>query len=246
MATKVFGYKQGSRSAKALADGLRGRVLKHEGSRYTYRDGDTIINWGSGQTDNPVLRNTLNPPAMVARASNKLTAFQTLQPLGIRVPPFWTNMEDIPDDAFPVVCRTVLNGHSGAGIVIADDRGALVNAPLYTKYVRKQDEYRIHVVRGQVISVQRKARRNDHENPNWQVRNLAGGFVYVRDGVNPPNDVSEQATAACMALDLDFGAVDVLWNERQQQAYVLEVNTAPGLEGASVDHYVEAFGRIVR
>jgi D-alanine-D-alanine ligase-like ATP-grasp enzyme len=36
---------------------------------------------------------------------------------------------------------------------------------------------------------------------------------------------------------LDFGAVDVIWNEKQQRAYVLEVNTAPGLEGQTVDDY---------
>ena len=38
---------------------------------------------------------------------------------------------------------------------------------------------------------------------------------------------------------LDFGAVDVLWNERQQKAYVCEVNTAPGLEGITLDNYLK-------
>src|SRR3546814_3140988 len=36
------------------------------------------------------------------------------------LPKFWTKKEDIPDEAFPIVCRTVLSGHSGVGIVIAD------------------------------------------------------------------------------------------------------------------------------
>lgn len=250
MSIKIFGYKSGSRSASSLARGLGARVLKHRGSRYVPRNGDTIINWGSADTNNPLLRNALNKPAMVNRATNKLTAFQRMQAAGVRIPDFWTRREDIPNETFEnrgkVVCRTTLSGHSGVGIVIASNRNQLVNAPLYTKYVKKQDEYRIHVCRTSIISVQRKALRNGWPNPNHQIRNLAGGYVYVRDGVNPPEDVRRQALAAIAALGLDFGAVDVIWNNREQRAYVLEVNTAPGLEGTTVEHYVQALGRIVR
>jgi glutathione synthase/RimK-type ligase-like ATP-grasp enzyme len=46
---------------------------------------------------------------------------------------------------------------------------------------------------------------------------------------------------AVAALGLDFGGVDVIWNERRQMAYVLEVNTACGLEGQTVNDYAEAF-----
>jgi D-alanine-D-alanine ligase-like ATP-grasp enzyme len=49
-----------------------------------------------------------------------------------------------------------------------------------------------------------------------------------------------------MALGLDFGAADVLFNARRNQAYVLEVNTAPGLEGQTVNDYAEAFKEMIR
>lgn len=254
MAIKIFGYKPGSRSASSLARGLGARVLKHRGSQYRPRVGDTIINWGSADANNPLLRNALNKPAMVNRATNKLTAFRRMQEAGVRVPEFWTRREDIPNEVFgqrerrrpAVVCRTVLSGHSGVGIVLARSRRDLVAAPLYTRYIPKQDEYRVHVCRTSIISVQRKALRNGWPNPNHQVRNLDGGYVYVRDGVNPPADVTNQALAAINALGLDFGAVDVIWNNHEQRAYVLEVNTAPGLEGTTVEHYVAALGRIAR
>ena len=250
MSVKIFGYKPGSNSAKALADGLGARVLKHEGSRYRYKDGDTIVNWGSTNQDNPLLVNALNKPVVVQRASNKLTALQTLREFGVRVPDFWTRTEDIPDEAFPIVCRTVLSGHSGVGIVISNSRRELVAAPLYTRYVKKQDEYRIHVCRTRdgeqsIISVQRKALREGHPDPNFRVRNLANGFIYVRENVHPPVDVTNQAQAALLALDLDFGAVDVIWNARAGAAYVLEVNTAPGLEGATVEHYTNALRGLI-
>src|SRR3546814_3666736 len=56
-----------------------------------------------------------------------------------------SDLEDIPDEAFPIVCRTVLSGHSGVGIVIADNRDDLVPANLYVKYVKKKEEYRVHL-----------------------------------------------------------------------------------------------------
>ena len=160
------------------------------------------------------------------------------------LPDFWTNQEDIPDNAFPVVCRTVLAGHSGDGIVIARTRGELAAASLYVKYVKKQDEYRVHVGRGAepvVIAVQRKARRLGHENPNWEVRNHDNGFVYARDGFVAPTAVIDAAKEAFTVSGLDFGAVDVIYNHQQARAYVLEINTAPGLEGQTVADYVVFF-----
>lgn len=243
MPFKVYPYKQGSNGARALANGLTGRVLKLERSNYVERPQDTIINWGSS---GPVpYRTVLNRPEAVTVASNKLSCLTALRNQ-CRIPDFWTRQEDIPNEAFPIMCRTILNGHSGAGIVVANDRGELVRAPLYVRYVKKIDEYRVHVGRdrdGQsiIISIQRKAKRNGVENANYRIRNLANGFVYVRNDVNPPDDVLEQAKAALRAVELDFGAVDVIWNGHERRAYVLEINCAPGLEGQTVEDYARFF-----
>ena len=56
-----------------------------------------------------------------------------------------------------------------------------------------------------------------------------------------PEDCEKQAVAAVVALGLDFGAVDVVYNVKEQKAYVLEVNSAPGLSGTTLDKYVEVF-----
>ncbi len=65
-------------------------------------------------------------------------------------------------------------------------------------------------------------------------------FVFARGGVEAPEDVKTQAIEAIRALGLAFGAVDVIWNEKQQKAYVLEVNTAPGLCGQTLEDYANA------
>lgn len=245
MAIKIYPYKQGSRSARALADALGGRVLRLQGSTYRYNPRDVLINWGNRQGVPFRDARYLNSAIAVTNASNKLTAFEVMGYNGVQIPEFWTTRVAIPDDAFPVVCRTVLNGHSGAGIVIANTREELVAAPLYVKYMKKRDEYRIHVGRNGIIAIQRKAIPNGTEPIDTRIRNHHNGYVFVRGDVNPPEQVITQATAAINALGLDFGAVDIIWNNHYQLATVLEVNTAPGLEGQTITDYANYFRGLI-
>jgi glutathione synthase/RimK-type ligase-like ATP-grasp enzyme len=53
--------------------------------------------------------------------------------------------------------------------------------------------------------------------------------------------LQEAAIRTVEILGLDFGAVDIIWNKKQDRYYVLEVNTAPGLEGETVVRYANAF-----
>ena len=55
----------------------------------------------------------------------------------------------------------------------------------------------------------------------------------------------QEATAAVEALCLDFGAVDVVWNATKNKAFVLEVNTAPGVEGTTLEEYKEYFENVL-
>jgi hypothetical protein len=271
MRYRVLPYRQGSKGAKALADALGGKVLKLQGSSFVWKPGDVVINWGNvdpslvnGWPAQPI---NYNQAAQLKGASNKKLFFELMYGANLSsiIPRFWVNKEDIPDDAFPVVCRTVLAGHSGDGIVIANDYEHLVNAPLYVQYIKKKDEYRVHVgrktssnpetaatppgsaeeavARTSIIAIQRKARRLDtpDEDVNWKVRNHANGFVFVRGGVSPHPDVIDAARSALLASGLDFGAVDVIYNEEKAKAYVLEINTAPGLEGQTVEDYAQFF-----
>jgi glutathione synthase/RimK-type ligase-like ATP-grasp enzyme len=267
---RVLPYRQGSKGARALADALGGRVLKLEGSTFSPRAGDVIINWGNTEISNIHGHYfTYNSRDTIKNASNKLRFFQLMSQGGLSdvIPRYWTNSSEIPPDVFTnggkVVCRTVLAGHSGDGIVIASSPDDLVHAPLYVEYVKKQDEYRVHVgmkeepvpvlhpldgavdvvANPKIIAIQRKARRHDTPDDavNWQVRNHQNGFVYTRNGFTAPEAVLSAARTALAASGLDFGAVDVIYNANQGRAYVLEVNTAPGLEGATIMNYRDFF-----
>jgi glutathione synthase/RimK-type ligase-like ATP-grasp enzyme len=253
---RIYPYKQGSASAKKLAEALRGKVLKHVGSKYKPKRGDVVVNWGAGAP--PVLAPATILNADVRIAQCKLASLIKLAEAGVRVPDFVADgvnrihperkvRDAVIDMGFPVVCRTKLRGHSGDGIVIANNAEELVDAPLYTKYVKKKDEYRVHVLKDNPFFVQRKARKLDHEQPNWLVRNLAGGFVFVEcPEEEVPDDVVNQAVRAIAALGLDFGGVDVIWNEREGKAYVLEVNTACGLEDRTAEKYQQSLDNLFK
>lgn len=177
----------------------------------------------------------------------------------VRTPQYtdqWRTAQIWLNEGFTVVERHVLNGNSGEGIILrepdVDDDGDAPRVdrqcPLFVKYVPKKQEWRIHVCSGKAVDIQRKARRKDvaDEDVNWKIRNHDNGFIFARnEGIECPQDVINQAVNAVKAIGLDFGAVDVIFNEKEKQAYVLEVNTAPGLSGSTLEGYTERFKDII-
>lgn len=256
----LYPYKFGSKSGKALAEALGAKRIKHKNSKFKGRNTKTVINWGSSTLPQEVLKcKVLNNPDNVGLVSNKLTFFNHLneveRALVARGEPFpklsfpeFTEDKDLAQawlaEGTTVVERHKLTGNSGDGIVITEPDGELGNAKLYTKYIPKKEEYRVHVFNGQPIDIQRKARVRDvpDDDVNWKVRNLAGGFIFARneDHQVPPL-VAHQAVLAVERCGLHFGAVDVVYNEKQGMPYVLEINTAPGLSGTTLEKYCEAF-----
>lgn len=243
---KIYPYKPGSASAKALAEALGVKRIKHNG-KALYNQGATIINWGASHLKRAIVHPaTINSYESVAIAGNKLETFKALSG---HVPiPDWTEerVEALQwlGEGFTVVSRTVLNGHSGAGIFLKrpEDQGIMEQAPLYTKYIKKKDEYRLHVFRDNVFFVQRKARKKEvpDDQVNWQIRNHGNGFIFAHEGVDVPEEAKLDAIMAVKQLGLDFGAVDVV-HGTNGKFYILEVNTAPGLEGTTLQKYVEVF-----
>lgn len=144
----------------------------------------------------------------------------------------------------PVVCRTLLRGSEGRGIVVAETQDQLVVAPLYTRYFKKKTEYRVHVFNGRVIDVQEKRKRKmEGEQVNaadTRIRNLANGYVFCRENIAEPDGLRDLAVRATAALGYSLGAVDVAFNQHRNQLAVLEVNSNPGLQGTTLENYSNA------
>jgi glutathione synthase/RimK-type ligase-like ATP-grasp enzyme len=241
MSLKIFPYKLGSVSAKRLAKTLG--TLRVSPS-YNARRKDVIVNWGNSSPPHfRWMEQDLNKPHAISLASNKLNTFLEFRSKSFTDVPDWTTnpseAQHWLDLGLKVYCRTTTRGHSGNGIVICNDGDRLAYAPLYTLHSKHKHEYRVHVFRGQVLDIQMKRKRNGALGGTG-IRNHANGWVYARAEIAPPEELLLSSIKAVQLLNLDFGAVDIGHRIIDNKFFVFEVNTAPGLEGTTLDKYSKA------
>lgn len=258
---KFWPYKMGSAGSKELAKLVGGKRV-YADRKYKPRVGHRIINWGNSVLPkwfNLAEANGcqfLNHPKAVAVASNKLHCLAALHNAKISRPLYTTNKEEAAEffkTTRRVYCRTLLRGSEGRGIVVANSPEELVDAPLYTAGIdRKRHEYRVHVFGGEVIDFVKKKKMTDEtikergfEYDNT-IRNHDKGWVFAREDVELPDSAALSALNAIKAVGLDFGAVDLIVRDKDPKtAYVLEINTAPGLEGTTLERYSERISSLL-
>ena len=223
--------KMGSRSAKALADTLSQKL-----GYKVYRVNERSI------------RGRI--PFRLRAGIDKLTQLNTFNSNEIDCPEFTQSRDTAASwiaDGDTVFCRTLLRASEGRGIVVASTVAELVPARLYTRYVPKKQEFRVHVLNGQVIDVQMKKKRRGFEDErNTKIRNLANGYVFCRDGIVEPETLRAVAIKATRVLGYTLGAVDIAYNVKNNRLVVLEVNANPGLQGQTLENYSNAIVAQVR
>ena len=243
-----------STSAEDLSVELETIRVRRSG-KYKPKIEDLIVNWGNSQWPIWWKQNIkiLNWPEYVALACDKVHAFIFLDTEVNTVP--WTEIKGIAegwlrDNRYMpniVVCRESVTGKGGQGIHLARKIEELIDCPLYTLYVPKQYEFRVHVVDGMVLDVQQKKKRTNvvFSGDDRYIRNHKNGWTFCRNNVVAPNEVLDQAKKSVKALRLDFGAVDIGWHSTYGVG-VYEVNTAPGLDGQTLINYANAFRNLLQ
>lgn len=217
-----------------VADSPRGNGLKALSQELSKRLGYKVF----CVTPNRVRR---RKPVLFLSGRNKLDQFQRYKTASVSSPDFCTRLDQVPTlDTKKVVVRSLLNASEGRGITIVNKEECTQQAPLYTAYIPKKKEFRVHVWNNEVIDVQEKRRKRGLEQKEFQVRNTANGYVFCREGVVEPDDLRPLALAAVSALERSYGAVDIIWNEKQNRCFVLETNSRPGLMGTTVQKYADA------
>lgn len=249
-------WNMGAQAVKDLKEFTGGLTIYPETSRsctksYRYKPTDAVVIWGHGAQPywgagvKPSKR-ILNHWSVLPGAINKLKTFKLFKEAGDVPSVEWTaSMETAANwikQGHTVLCRQKLTSREGDGIVIAKKVVELVGAPLYTKFVRKDKEYRVHVFKGEVIDYTQKKLRKDADKIQGRdkyIRNTANGWVFCRQGVEINDATKDAAKRAIAAVGLDFGAVDLAttWDGG---VIVFEVNTAPGIEGTTIKRYAEA------
>lgn len=270
MNIRIVSHNNGQ-SAKALALALGNESLLKKQQPLPLRrfvQEALVVNFGC-QPNTLNFEVQMNQPHCVALASDKLAAFGAMFGAGVPVVPFSASPFDVitqcpqyNHNGVPtktIVARTLTRASEGRGIEMIDcnpdgsARTDVVDAPLYTAYIPKHAEFRVHVGKAHngsyhIIDITKKARRTDTPDAevNWRVRNYDNGFVFAREGIDM-NDtliqrVLDAGNRAVQSLLLDFGAVDIVVQANTARSvYVLEVNTAPGMEGTTLERYTQFF-----
>ncbi|UCR92000.1 ATP-grasp enzyme [Escherichia phage vB_EcoP_IMEP8] len=227
--------------------------LVSEGSRYRSRVGDIVVNYGNRRYNDSFFggATVLNSVVALNRAANKVAAFNALRLAEVKTVEYtfdrevaqnWNQNEIVYE-------RATLTGHSGEGITVRLPTEGVADAPLYTKGIQgPRREWRVHVFEGVITYVQKKIRRNGYRDLSTyreDIRNHHTGWVYSSNFQDaPPDQVLIQAHKAVSALGLNFGAVDLI--SKNTNAWVLEVNTAPGLTGTTLETYTHNIVEFVK
>lgn len=184
------------------------------------------VNWGRARANTK-----LNPDT--SNATNKRRMRQLFRDNEVPMPRL---IDDITHATqFPIVGRP--DQHmKGRGFWLCNSLEDVVKALKGTKkkkgathfmeYINAPREYRVHIFMGKSIRISEKDHTAFH---TYTTRKPQHSVKHVRNA----------AKQAVKALGLDFGAVDILAND--DQAWVLEVNSAPGIGGSMPRVYAQKF-----
>jgi len=181
---------------------------------------------------------------------DKLTQYQWFKEQGLSALEFSQDPEVAAQwvrDGDTAFGRRYLNSSCGKGIEIFDlDKIVQLPTdcapcPVYTKYKKKKREFRVHVYKDKVVAVTEKRKRAGFEGTrDTKIRNLENGYVFCQTVANEPVGLRDLALSASKVSSSDFKGVDIGYNERNNDLFIIEVNSAPGIQGSNINAYVDA------
>lgn len=221
---RLVSKKLGSNSLKALQEGLSTKL-----GYKVFRSKTPRVN---------------NENLVYGDCKDKLFQYEWFAANEVPALPFTTDekvvCEWLSDPKQTVFARTLTRASEGKGIVVLETGTALVKAPVYTLYKKKKKEFRVHVFKDQVVHVLEKRKKKEFNGEvNTKIRNTANGYVFCSDNVVEPEGIRELALKAAKVTNSDFKGVDIGFNEKLNELFVIEVNSCPGIEGSNINRYIE-------
>ncbi|MCI0559049.1 MAG: hypothetical protein MN733_11175 [Nitrososphaera sp.] len=179
--------------------------------------------------------------------AHKLKAFIAMRDAGVPTVSYTPHEQQAQQwlhEGSTIICRLKVGSQDSAGIEVVVPKKTffgrtitktLPSCKLYTRYVPQAREFRVHCTPLYFIDgLEKKKLPTGDPHIFHQDHGL-----FCRDGVVIPQTAINAAKAAVKACGLEFGAVDLLWSNNDP--YVLEVNTAPGLLPSEAKNYAKAF-----
>jgi hypothetical protein len=259
---KVYIYcHRPSASANELKRALKRlgvRAIRLYGVRPPAAKGSLCINWGCSEVRfRDRFRAILNGTDKVALATSKVKSLAKLHESEIPSVRITKDKEEALKwlkKGYKVLGRR--DGLSnGKGITLFEKDNS-PHVDFYARVFPKTHEFRVHVVGKRGIDlVEKKAKKGTDE--NRLIRTYDNGWIYAHQGLSLSDQrdvdaIYKLGADAISALDLDFGACDILCTlddkapRRVRKAIVCEVNSAPGLENRrTIDAYATGIKQLL-
>ncbi len=215
--------------------GVKCRVFAS--TKYLKHDDEVIIRYANASAI--ICKDTkYNQPSFISLCGNKLITSQELVRNNINTITFFNHREK--PDTFPVVIRKTLYGQGGEGIVVVKNQEEFEENNgrnyYYSNFFRFTSEYRIHVLGGQIARIFKKVRQEGVERKEFPIRNLKNGYDFsLRSNVDAFPKFKELVNKLTPVLTGKFYALDI--GMYQEEPYVIEINSGPGLSSNTADYY---------
>lgn len=211
------------------------RLAYFLGCRINHDEADIAIRYGCSNTLEISI--SVNKPGAIEIAKHKFDTLVKFRDFGLPIPNFSKNANDLN---FPVLGRKFYHS-CGTDIVFIKNPDNIVPCDYYIEFLPISDEYRYHVVCRQIVSATAKYGGDE----TAYCRNLKTGwrFKEIKSYEAHPH-LPAYAKWATRALGLDFGAVDLIVSNNEP--YLLEVNTAPGLIDRRAKLYAKRIKQYVK
>jgi glutathione synthase/RimK-type ligase-like ATP-grasp enzyme len=186
-----------------------------------------------------------NSTHVINVCSNKYTFSTLMKQNNIYSPEFFSSKEDVHPGDFPIMIRDSLCSYGGRGITVVKNMDEFIAnwVPGYywTRFIKMPFEYRVHLLGGKIARIFKKIKETEGDEEDLPVRNVGHGYhfslqnasSFVQDRIEPiVNEVYSVLPGNYMALDIG-------WDRENQKYFVMEANSAPGLNTRTAKDYAE-------
>lgn len=220
MINYVLAHKSVYSSAKELAQELGLRVTSRP------RRTPPLVRWGCSEG---VYREdtNLNKRELISISSRKLTFSELMSSRGIPCIEYSRNPNP---EHYPVVVRTILNGHGGAGIVICKNAQEFLpyKGGVWSYWYDFTYELGVHILGGQIVRVFKKIWPGDNEE-EFPLRNFERGYSFKLRDVKHYKSLPEAVSKFYAVFPISMARLDIGWDAVNKVYRIIESNSAPGL-----------------
>jgi len=248
----LLGSKAGIYTARKLAQMLD---LKFHTNAYNIKpNSDILIRYGNAQYSDKISKDTnINSRNSIIKMSAKhhLSKFLARDP-DLLSPIYYPHDYDtrLPINlTFPVLARKRTH-RAGNDIVYCENYCDIPeDVEFLVDFYPTSREYRVHVFNGEVIKIFRKYPINK-ETAHPYIRSSSFGWQYKKSKINQILEADllvDTAIKVAKLVDAVFCGIDIAWsNKRNMGRWIIwEVNSAPALNGPSLQYYVSLFKKLI-